>query len=160
MKRGRNVLAEQPGLPGVARTNFWTPDDLYNELNAKYGPFTVDAAADESNAKCAKYFDESQDGRFQEWTGRVWCNPPYKDLITWVRKAYESTVGGGCEIAVILIPAHTSTAWFHDYALPFAELHWIRGKRRFGGLKDSAIMPSVAVVFMSDAERARRNPNS
>ena len=50
-----------------------------------------------------------------------------------------------------LLPAHTSTEWFHDYALPFAELYWVRGKRKFGASKDRALMPSVAVVFRRPA---------
>jgi len=81
-----------------------------------------------------------------------WCNPPYTKLLDWVRKAHDETRLGHCEIAVLLLPAHTSTAWFHDYALPYAELYWIRGKRKFGGQRGTAIMPSVAVVFRKPAE--------
>lgn len=150
-----NPLTRQPLLDGLHVPSEWfTPPDLFDEISAKYGPFTLDVAADSLNTKCVEYFTAEQDGLKQSWRGRVWCNPPYRDLIKWVRKAYEETLSGRCQIAVLLLPAHTSTAWFHDYALPFAELYWVRGKRKFGGQKDRALMPSVVVVFRSKGEVA------
>lgn len=148
MKRGSvGVLQRQPALEGMPG-EWYTPSDLMSEISERYGPFTLDVAADASNAQCSQYYTAEQDGLRQPWHGRVWCNPPYRNLIKWVRKAFEETRrDGGPEIAVLLLPAHTSTAWFHDYALPHAELYWVRRKRRFGGVKHQAIMPSVVVVF-------------
>jgi phage N-6-adenine-methyltransferase len=156
MRRGSTpVLERQPMLPNSGAGEWFTPPDLFKDIESKYGPFSLDVAADETNSKCEEYFDVKQDGRLQTWHGRVWCNPPYVDLIKWVKKAYEETQAGNCEIAVILLPAQTSTQWFHEYALPFAELYWIRGKRRFGAMKGTAFNGSVAVVFRSEAEKAR-----
>ncbi len=101
------VLQRQPQIPGIGPGEWFTPEPLFRMLEEKYGPFTLDAAADESNAKCAEYFTESQDGRIQPWRGRVWCNPPYRDLLKWVRHAYGETQAGRCEVAVLLLPAHT-----------------------------------------------------
>lgn len=139
----------QATLPHIGRDNWWTPDDLFKEICDRYGPFTLDVAADATNAKCAEYFTAEQDGLLMPWSGSVWCNPPYTNLIQWVKKAYEETQAGRCIQAVLLLPAHTSTAWFHDYGLPHAEIYWIRGKRKFGGTGKSAIMPSVVLVFRS-----------
>jgi phage N-6-adenine-methyltransferase len=136
------------GLDG----DWYTPEPLFRAIAEKYGPFTLDAAANENNTKCAEYFTEQQDGRACTWHGRVWCNPPYHDLIKWVKKAYDETKSGNCEIAVLLLPAQTSTAWFHDYALPFAEICWIRGKQKFGGRKGSAFLGSVVIVFRRSME--------
>lgn len=148
MKPGSTPLLErQPALPTMGRPDWWTPDWLFDELNAKYGPFTLDAAASPDNAKCVEYFTEEQDGRAQPWTGRVFCNPPYRDLVKWVEHAYHETQSGRCELACLLLPAQTSTRWFHEFALPFAELQWIRGKVKFAGQKDRALMPTVIVVF-------------
>lgn len=149
MKRGDgNALTRQPILSGLNVAGEWfTPPALFADIEGRYGPFTVDVAADSSNAKCVEYFTKEDDGLTQKWKGRAWCNPPYKDLIRWVRKAYEEVRAGSCEIAVLLLPAQTSTAWFHDYALPFGELYWIRGKQKFGGQKDRALMPSLVVAF-------------
>ncbi len=138
---------EQLGLPEIAAGDWYTPDWLFRELSDLYGPFTLDAAALPSNAKCVEYFTPEQDGKRQPWRGVVWCNPPYSNLIEWIRKAHEEVEVGRAERVLLLLPAQTSTDWFHDYALPFAHLHWIRRKVRFGGRRDRALMPSVAVVF-------------
>ncbi|MCE9558299.1 MAG: phage N-6-adenine-methyltransferase, partial [Armatimonadetes bacterium] len=94
------------------------------------------------------------DALAQNWHGHVFCNPPYTKLLTWVLKAFEEVKAGRCEKAVLLLPAHTSTEWFHDYALPHGEIYWIRGKRKFGGQKKSALMPSVAICFRDLEEPA------
>lgn len=139
----------------MERNNWYTPDDLFGEIAAKYGPFTLDVAADATNSKCAQFYTEEQDALTMPWHGRVWCNPPYKNMIRWVRKAREETTReNGAEIVVMLLPAQTSTQWFHDYALPFAELYWIRGKRKFGGMRGTALMPNVVVVFRRSEESA------
>lgn len=153
MKRhGGDTLTRQPMLDGLNVAGEWfTPEDLYQEFVDRYGPFTLDVAADASNSKCVEYFTKEQDGLKQTWHGRVWCNPPYKNLIDWVSKAYFEVRMGHCEIAVLLLPTHTSTKWFHDLALPYAELYWVRGKRKFGGQKDRAIMPSIGVIFRRPA---------
>jgi site-specific DNA-methyltransferase (adenine-specific) len=127
--------------------NWFTPADLFNEIEEKYGPFDMDVAASSMNTKCAVYITEQQNALECDWRGSVWCNPPYVKLIEWVRKAYLEVKSGRCSRVTMLLPAQTSTNWFHDYALKYGELYWIRGKRKFGGRSDQSIMPSVVVVF-------------
>lgn len=130
------------------RDEWWTPDDLFAELWNEFGPFDLDAAASEQNAKCPLFFTIVDDGLSQPWKGRVWCNPPYRNLIRWVEKAwYEVSREGGADLVVLLLPAQTSTRWFHDYALKHGELYWVRGKRRFGGARWQSVTPSVGVIF-------------
>lgn len=72
-----------------------------------------------------------------------WCNPPYgRQIGAWVKNAAEvdSTV-------VMLLPARTDTAWFHDYIYGKAEIRFIRGRLKVGGSKNSAPFPSMVVVF-------------
>lgn len=128
-------------------TNWYTPDWLFEKLSQEHGPFDLDVAAARENAKCERYFDQATDGLGQPWTGRVWANPPYKNLIRWVKKARYETTHGNADRVVMLLPAQTSTEWWHDYALKFARIEWIRGKVKFGGMKDEAISPSVVVIF-------------
>ena len=55
-------------------------DGLDNEFH-----FTLDVC----NAKCERYFTPEIDGLKQEWTGTVWCNPPYgREIGSWVRRAH------------------------------------------------------------------------
>ena len=125
-----------------------TPQDFYDELNAEFG-FTLDPCADEFNHKCNKYFTEGDDGLLQDWGGEiVFCNPPYgKAIKDWVRKAYIE----GCKpntTVVLLIPARTDTAYFHDYIYHEAkEIRFIRGRLKFGNSKNAAPFPSMVVIY-------------
>ena len=126
-----------------------TPQEFFDELNRKYGPFTLDPCCTDYSAKCDEHFTEVEDGLAQRWTGRVFMNPPYgRQIGKWIRKAYESAVRGDAEIVVCLLPSRTDTAWFHDYCVK-GEVTFIRGRLYFGHEKknNSAPFPSVVVVF-------------
>jgi phage N-6-adenine-methyltransferase len=125
-------------------TDLWaTPQWLFDELDAKYH-FTVDVCATPDNAKCAKYYTEAQDGLAQEWTGNVWCNPPYgRQIAKWVKKASECAA----DVVVMLLPARTDTAWFHDYCLRGGRVTFLRGRLKFGNATTGAPFPSMIVVF-------------
>src|SRR5690349_4783281 len=104
-----------------------TPQDLFDDCNARFG-FTLDAAAQPHNAKCARFFTPEQDGLAQSWAGEVvWCNPPYGARATadWVRKGYEESRRGAT--VVMLVPSRTDTRWFHDYAKR-GDIEFIRGR--------------------------------
>lgn len=45
-----------------------TPQVFFEELDKEFH-FTIDAAATESSAKCAKYFTPETDGLLQHWGG-------------------------------------------------------------------------------------------
>ena len=122
-----------------------TPPSFFAALDAEFN-FTLDAAATPSNAKCAKFFTLNENGLTQKWGGVVWCNPPYgRKIGEWVRKGAESA-GHGCTV-VMLLPARTDTAWFHDYILNRAEIRFIRGRLKFGSSKNSAPFPSMVCIF-------------
>ena len=111
--------------------------------------FDIDAAADADNTKASRFFSESDDGLSQQWTGNVWCNPPYGEQAgRWVRKAFEETDGFEDQRYVaVLIPARTGTRWFHDWAAKAAEIRFVKGRIRFEGAEASAPFDSVLLVF-------------
>ena len=128
-------------------TEEWaTPDDFFRTLDAEFH-FTLDPCSTDDNAKCAKHYTKAQDGLAQDWTGeRVFCNPPYgREMPKWIAKCAEHGMRGG--VAVMLIPARTDTRAFHDYIYHKAEIRFIRGRLKFGGVKNSAPFPSMVVVF-------------
>lgn len=121
-----------------------TPQKFFQDLDAEFH-FTLDVCATTDNAKCPAYFTEEQDGLAQEWQGVCWMNPPYgREIIHWMRKAYESSLTGAT--VVCLVPARTDTRWWHDYATK-GEIRFIRGRLKFGDSKNSAPFPSAVVVF-------------
>lgn len=128
-------------------TDMWaTPQWLFDDLDAEFH-FTLDACAVADNAKCASFFSPEQDGLSQEWRGTLWCNPPYgRQIGKWVEKA-ASSAASGLATVVMLIPARTDTAWFHDYVYGKAEIRFLRGRLKFGDSKNSAPFPSMIVIF-------------
>jgi hypothetical protein len=64
-----------------------TPAAVFTALDDRYH-FTLDACATPENAKCDRFFTPEQDALKQEWTGSVFCNPPYgREIGAWIRKA-------------------------------------------------------------------------
>ena len=133
------------GLRSSASDEWCTPKYLFDELNREF-MFTVDAASTHENALVDRHWTIREDGLAQSWDGeRVWCNPPYgRQISKWVKKASEA-VGG---VVVMLIPARTDTAYWHDYVFPNAsDIRFIRGRLHFSGSKAGAPFPSAIVVF-------------
>ncbi len=139
-----DALLSQP------KTHEWpTPQPFFDTLNFEFG-FTLDAAANKDNAKCAKFYsgEWGRDGLTNPWVGVVWCNPPYgTEIGKWVRKGYESAQQGA--VVVMLIPSRTDTAYWHDYVMKASEIRFVRGRLRFGDAVASAPFPSAVVVFRS-----------
>lgn len=135
------------GLLSSDRGDWATPQAFFDMVDDEFG-FTLDAAADEHNAKCARFYSETDCGLLNDWTGVVWCNPPYgRGIADWVRKGYEAAVNGAT--VVMLIPARTDTAYWHDYVMRAAEIRLLRGRLVFGSgeARANAPFPSALVVF-------------
>ena len=125
-----------------------TPLEFFEELNVEFH-FNLDPCALPENAKCTDFFTPEVDGLKQTWKGRrVFVNPPYgKEIKKWVEKCYNESREKDT-LVVLLIPARTDTAYFHDYILNIAkEIRFIRGRLRFGDSKFPAPFPSMVVVF-------------
>ena len=128
-----------------SKTDLWaTPIEFYRKYDEKFN-FALDVCATAENAKCKHYFTEEENGLAQEWTGVCFMNPPYgREIIHWMRKAYESSLQGAT--VVCLVPARTDTKWWHEYAMK-GEIEFIRGRLKFGDAKNSAPFPSAVVIF-------------
>lgn len=141
------------------KMNWCTPQDFFDRLNEEFH-FVLDAAATDKTAKCPLYFTPETDGLSQSWNcgGAVFCNPPYgREIKNWVHKAYEEAKRG--TTIVLLIPARTDTAYFHEYINGKAEIRFIRGRLHFtddeGNSAGPAPFPSMVVVY--NGEKARRD---
>ena len=125
-----------------------TPQEFYNNLNWRFGPFTLDPCAAPSTAKCKKYFTEADDGLVQDWGGHiVFMNPPYgREIKRWIQKAYNESQKLNTRV-VCLLPARTDTTYWHDYVMKSKYIYFVRGRLKFGDSKNSAPFPSAVVIF-------------
>lgn len=138
-----------------SKTDQWaTPDSFFQRLDSEFD-FTLDPCADDTNAKCRRYFTEADDGLAQDWAPeRVFMNPPYGRVIgDWIAKAYEESRKGAQVVA--LIPARTDTRYWHDYVMRADEIRLVKGRLRFGDGKNSAPFPSAVVVWDMQDGQAR-----
>lgn len=123
-----------------------TPRATYEALNQEFG-FTLDPCCTSENHKCCKYYTKEDDGLSKSWSGEtVFCNPPYgREIGKWVAKCRHEADHGAT--VVMLIPARTDVAWFHDYIYGISEIRFLRGRLRFNAHKENAPFPSMVVVM-------------
>jgi hypothetical protein len=119
-----------------------TPPCVFAPLDLEFR-FTLDVAAARHNAKCARYFALgassvqrrqaslwdappvgdaaalAEDGLAQEWSAaeRVWCNPPFSDLPSWVAKAHAAP----CTVVMLLPGNRTEQPWWQEYIEPYRD---------------------------------------
>ena len=109
--------------------------DLYRQLNAEFD-LTFDPCP----------IDPKFDGLSVPWGKRTFANPPYgRTLGRWTHKAYRESPRG--KLVVLLIPARTDTAWWHDDVMQADEIRFLRGRLRFDDGNGRATFPSAIVIF-------------
>lgn len=134
-----------------------TPPELFWRLHQEFG-FTLDACASDDNALLPRYNTEERPDRYSWVEERVFCNPPFSALETWVKRAHY------CESATVcmLIPANrTEQPFWQTYIEPFRDqggrlsTRFIAGRTRF--MKDGKQMgsPNFACVLLMWGSKAK-----
>ena len=86
--------------PNQGATDIWlTPLNIINTL----GPFDLDPCGESHHPTANTIY--TQGGLEREWFGRVWLNPPYSAVETWLNKLIEH--GNG----IALVFARLDTKW-------------------------------------------------
>ena len=163
-------------MPNSQKNDFWTPKEVFDALDERFGPFTLDVASSEENSLCINFYTMEDNGLEQKWDGIVWCNPPYVKQISaklnkegeivreqigrgdnstikdWVLKAYQSVLSGDADRVLVLIPSYLSNHYWHDIIFPKAShLVFFKSRLDFQGphmrAGGASRNPSVAVVF-------------
>jgi phage N-6-adenine-methyltransferase len=145
---------QQVGKRGATeRDNLGTDPALFAKLDERFG-FTLDVAATPANAKCSRFFTIEDDGLTQDWTGRIYCNPPYSQIHDWVHKAW-CEWDLHAELIVMLLPANRpEQKWWQELVEPFRDradqplrTEFLRGRPRFVLPGAEAIGPNERPPF-------------
>jgi len=152
-----------------------TPQDFFDALDREFH-FDIDVCASKENTKCELFITEEMDAlSMNSWHRSAtynhttaWMNPPYSNIMPWVRKAEEECSYGVTTVA--LLPASVSSKWFHECIWnenthsPYlgTEIRFPRKRLVFGPynkgifdpktgkmMKTGAKWPSMVVIFMS-----------
>ena len=141
--REANTFARPAGS-----NNYQTPADFRAALDAVYHFDDWDPCP--INSAGMRNFDGL--GRTPAWVRKYFYNPPYDNVVPWLRNSIRDWERGILSCA--LIKADTSTSWMHDIVFPYARVIWVRGRLKFSG-KGPAPFNSAAVVY----EPRRMAPN-
>ena len=116
-----------------ATGNWATPQEFFDKLSWRFGPFDLDPCASIYNTKCANFFTEAENGLEKDW------------------EAYNESKKENTKV-VMLIPARTDTKYWHNYVMKASEIHFVKGRLKFGDSQNPAPFPSAVVVFDGGGE--------
>ncbi|HIA3023010.1 TPA: DNA N-6-adenine-methyltransferase [Escherichia coli] len=130
-----------------------TPFLLFKNLHHEFC-FTLDGAATKHDALLPRFTDDISR---QSWDGeKVFCNPPYSDIPSFLVKASES------DLAVFLIPHRANTSYWLRHIYSNNHCHEIRILHRavkflppagHNGLAIRSPFPSAIVIFKSEPRK-------
>lgn len=127
------------------KSDHWsTPKDFYTKLEDEFGHMCDPCPLNNNTLLW--------DGLKHEWkfiSNICFINPPYSNILAWIKKAKEELYLGNINKAIFLIPARTDTKWFHEhvYNKPNVEIRFLKGRLKFGDGKNSAPFPSMLVIM-------------
>lgn len=105
--------------------NYRTPLEIFNLAQELFGTIGIDVAASSEDAlvnRYIAYYSELRNGLTLPWHipagtyPRVaWCNPPYDDQESWVRKAIEEClINKNIDRVVMLLPVNTGVVFWQE----------------------------------------------
>jgi len=155
------VAIVKPHVAHNGGENEWyTPAPFVTAARVTMGAIDLDPAstAEANEAVGAEtYFTKALDGLAQEWSGRVWMNPPYSgDLIgKFIDKLVASVKSGQVEQAVVLVNNGTETKWFENLTSVANMICLVNGRVKFWSPtgKESAPLQGQVVAYIGKNHR-------
>ena len=105
-----------PDPYGLTQDDWYTPPSIVEPARRVLGSIDLDPAScplANEVVKAAKYFTKDDDGLNHEWSGNVYCNPPYSDVDRWVEKTLEEVRAGRVFRAIFLCNASVDSRYAH-----------------------------------------------
>ncbi|MGI4880846.1 MAG: DNA N-6-adenine-methyltransferase [Janthinobacterium lividum] len=123
----------------VDRDSRFSPHDFMQPIYEAFGEVSIDPCAHPLSPVVAHRriaLSDGGDGLVDDWSGRLaYVNPPFSQLLIWLRRAHREWQAGHVETVVCLAPVRTDSAWFHETLSGDADIYLLRGRVRFLDLK-------------------------
>lgn len=137
---------------------WYTPADYIALARAVMGGIDTDPATSEianRTVQAAQIFTAENNGLTKQWSGRVWCNPPYaQPLIAEFAEAIASKYETGeIEQACVLVNNGTETGWFQRMLQAASAVCFPRSRIRFvdpEGNPSGAPLQGQAVLYLGN----------
>ena len=117
------------------RDSRFTPPDFMEGIYTAFGDIDLDPCGHLLSPVVAHHrimLSEGGDGLADDWEGKLaFVNPPYSELLRWLRRAHEQWRAGKVKTVVCLAPVRTDSAWFHQTLSADADIYLLQGRVRF-----------------------------
>ena len=145
------------------RDSRFTPSDFMANIYAAFGEVDLDPCGHLLSPVVAERRiipSEGGNGLVDDWSGRLaFVNPPFSELLKWLRRAHEQWQAGKIATVVCLVPVRTDSAWFHETLSADAEIYLLRGRVRFldprGGGQQTPFSLMVITLGATAEQKAR-----
>jgi len=116
-----------------------TPASLFTLINAHYHPNTDLFTNGAENSCCVDYYHRTDSNNLGFLHPDIhllphdvgYANPPYSHPFPFIQKCYIETLTIPHTRIIMLLPADTSTKWFHQYCMKASEIVFLEGRITF-----------------------------
>ncbi len=141
------------GTGGTGANDWHTPSEYLDAARDVLGGIDLDpasSAAAQKRVQAERHFTPEDDGLEQEWTGRVWMNPPYAQplIAQFVDKLVTEYVAGRVSAAIMLTHNYTDTAWFRVAQAVAVAFCFTEGRIRFIDPDGNLAAPTQGQAFL------------
>ncbi|PCG14260.1 MAG: hypothetical protein DI530_04770 [Sphingomonas sp.] len=141
----------------------FTPPDFLAKVEDAFGPIDLDPCGHRLSPVTAKrriLLEEGGDGFVDDWSGRLaFVNPPFSEMLRWLKRAHEQWSCGNVGSVVCLVPARTDARWFHEVLSVDADIFFLQGRVRFADIRGKSQHTPFALMLValgtSPGQRAR-----
>lgn len=127
----------RPHVSNNSGNNEWyTPPEILEAARSAMGAIDFDPASSEMANKTVQaetYVTANEDGLAQEWSGRVWLNPPYSQplIAHFCERAVNEYRNGNIDAACILTNNATETGWLQGLLREASAVCFIKGRVKY-----------------------------
>lgn len=131
----------------------FTPADFMANIYAAFGEIDLDPCGHALSPVIARRRilpNEGGDGLVDDWSGKVaFVNPPYSQLLRWLRRAHDQWRAGKVETVVCLVPVRTDSAWFHETLSADADIYLLQGRVRFLDIRGASQQTPFSLMVLT-----------
>jgi hypothetical protein len=139
------------------KSDWRTPENVLVPVRKLFGKIGLDPCGHRHSLVKARrqyLLSKGEDGLKLPWYGKVFVNPPFDDVASWLKKASEECVyPRPRKHVVFLMPARTDTKSWHAYANTANAICLWKGRMKFVGAKASAPFPTAMLYWGQQTSR-------
>lgn len=132
----REAVAKPHVSHNSGENEWYTPPQYIVAAREVMGEIDLDPASSavaQKVVQAERFFTKEDDGLQQEWSGRIWMNPPYSgDLVgKFAEKLAEAYDSNKVSAAVVLVNNATDSKWFQRLAASASAICFPKGRIRY-----------------------------